>query len=99
MSPCSATRARTCGASKISRRAVVEIEHHHGGLLDPLCLRERGVQLEVGEVGRPYQRGKVVGEAVIDPLILRGRGDRRGLNPLRAVRGAALLIEEGALDA
>ena len=37
----------------VGRRAGIEIEDQHGRLQDLLGQRERGMQLQVGEVGRP----------------------------------------------
>ena len=50
----------------VRRGAGVEVEDHHRRAIDVLRQRERGVQLEIGEVRGPGQRGQVVGEAVID---------------------------------
>ena len=59
-------------------------------------LRERGVQLEVGQVREPDERRQVVGEQKsisLSPAVTRGR------HPVRAVRRALLLVEVLALDA
>ena len=57
------------------------------------------VQLDVGEVREPDQRGQIVGKAVIDALAAILAPDGRGLHPVRAVRRAALLVEELAVHA
>ena len=80
-------------------RSGIEVEHHHRRPIDRGGERERGVQLEVGEVGGPDERGNVVGQAEVDVALVVAAPDRRGLHPLRAVRGALLLVEELALDA
>src|SRR4051794_28187393 len=55
------------------------------------------MQLEVGQVGRPHERGQVLAEAVVD--LLRARVDPRGLDPRRPVLGAVLLVKELAFHA
>ena len=55
--------------------------------------RQRRVQLDVGQVGEPHERGPVLGERVVDRTLL------HGLDPLGPVRGRLLLVEVLAVDA
>ena len=71
--------------------ARVEVEGHHRRPLDLGDLRQRRVQLEVGEVRQPDERRQVVADAVLDRL--RAEHDRLAAHPVRAVRGALLLVE------
>ena len=50
---------------------------------------QRGVQLEVGQVGRPDQRRQVARQAEVDRRALRSLDDRRRLHPVGPVRRAA----------
>ena len=78
------------------RLAGVEVEGQRGRVLDRRRLRQRGVQLEVGQVGQPDQRGQVVAQAEVDRLA--ADRDRGRLDPLGPVRGALLLVEVPAVD-
>jgi hypothetical protein len=55
------------------------------------------VQLEVGQVGEPDQRGEVVADHEVDRLA--AKLDRLGAHPLGAMRGGLLLVEVPALHA
>src|SRR3712207_7573316 len=48
------------------RRAGVQVEGQEARRLDVGGQRQRGVQLEVGEVGQPDERRQVLGEAEVD---------------------------------
>ena len=69
------------------------------GRFDVLRQRQRRVQLDVGEVGQPHERRHVVREAEVDVALVVPAPDARGLDPVRAVRRALLLVEELSLDA
>ena len=81
------------------RRPRIEVEGHDRRRGDVDGERERGVQLEVGEVGQPHERRQVVGEAEVDRARVVAAPDRRGHHPVRAVARALLLVEVGARDA
>ena len=75
------------------RRAGIEVEGDERRALGVVGQRQRGVQLEIGEVGQPHERGLVVGQDVVD------RPHARGLNPVGTVRWRVLLVEELRVDA
>ena len=79
------------------RRAGVEVEREHGGGVGVLGQRQRGVQLQVGEVGEPDQGRQVVAEHEVDHAV--ARPDRLGLHPLRRVRRLLLLVEVARVHA
>jgi hypothetical protein len=79
------------------RCAWIEIEGQHGGPAGVGGRRQRRVQLQIGHVGEPHERGQILHEAVVDLAPL--GGDRRGAHPLRPVRRALLLVEILGVDA
>ena len=48
--------------------ARIEVEGHHRRPVDLGHLRQRGMQLEIGQVGEPDERRQVVADAKVDPL-------------------------------
>ena len=78
---------------KAGGRTGIEVEGHDRRPVDVVYERERGVELEIGEVGQPDQRRQVVADAVVDLV------DTLLAHPLRRVRGAVLLIEVAGVDA
>ena len=58
------------------RRAGVEVEGEHGGRVGVLGQRQRGMQLQVGEVGEPDEGRQVVAEHEVDRPVA-GAGSAR----------------------
>src|SRR3989442_11408688 len=81
------------------RRSWIEIEDQGSRLWELVAERERGVHLERGEIGEPYQRGQVLRKAVVHVAVVATAPYRRGLHPVRAVLGAVFLVEELSVDA
>ena len=65
---CRAAAAPPRSTRSPRRRPGIEVEDHHGRALDARDLRQRRVQLEVGQVGEPDQRRQVVADAEVDRL-------------------------------
>ncbi len=74
------------------RRTRIEVERQRGGPRDVLGQRQRGVQLQVGEVGEPDERGQVARQREVDRAL--AGHDRHGLHPVGPVRRGLLLVEE-----
>ena len=81
------------------RRAGIEIEGEDRRRARIGRLRQRGVQLQVGEVGQPDQRRQVVGEHEVDRAPVGADRDRGRPDPVRPVAGRVLLVEELRVDA
>ncbi len=62
-------------------------------MLQRVRVRQRGVQLQVGEVAQPHERRQVLAQAVVDLALGAPAPHGRGLDPVGAVGGALLLIE------
>ncbi len=73
------------------RLAGVEVEHERRRSLGRLGQRERRVQFQRRQVGQPHERRAIVGEQVVDRLLLARQRDRA--HPLRPVRRRLLLKE------
>jgi hypothetical protein len=78
------------------RRSRIEVEDEDGWLLHSRRLRQRGMELEGGELCHPGQRRPVLAQAEVDLARAPVDVDRRRLHPFGAVLGAVLL-EEGGL--
>src|SRR5690348_5837070 len=57
------------------------------------------MQLQIGEVSRPYQSGNVLCKTKLDVIVAAVAPDRRGLHPVRTMLWAALLVEEHSVHA
>jgi hypothetical protein len=77
-------------------RARVEVERHERRSLHVRDLRQRRVQLEVGQVREPDDRRQVVADAEVDEL----RAHRHSLapDPIGSMGRTLLLVEVPALD-
>ena len=71
----------------VGRRAGIEIEDHHGRARHVFFARERGVQFDVGEVGRPDERRQILREAILHLALVPFAPDLGGLDPARAMLG------------
>ena len=72
----------------------IEIEHHHRWAFDVILARQGCVQLEIGQVRCPDERGQIVRETVMhDPLVAFAPHLCR-LHPFWPMHGTVLLIEK-----
>ena len=92
-SPCEHER-HLAALDECPPEARVEVEHEHRRSLRVAGERQRGVELDVGEVCEPDQRRAGPGPACSRcwPIV-------RGLHPLRPMRGRLLLVEVLFIDA
>ena len=77
------------------RRAGIQVEGDHRRLLGRGRAAERRVQLQIGQVGEPDERGEVVAHAVGDVAAV-GVGDRRRPWPPRAGGGSGTASRRSA---
>ena len=104
LEPVAGRRSRSISADPAAlddrrRRPRVEVEHHRRRPSHVACQRQRGVQLEVGQVRDPEQRGQVVHRQEVDVAAVAALLDCHGPHPVRPVLGRILLVEELAVHA
>src|SRR6266581_6474010 len=78
----------------VCRRTRIQIEHHHRRTFDVVFARKRCVQLKIGEVSCPDERGQIVSETIMHDSLVALAPHLCRLYPFRSMQGAVLLIEK-----